>query len=59
MYFILQTVVKIIFVLFLAFINYVGVKEAGIVNDILTITSTLRIFSLNANPILIVGQFQN
>lgn len=37
MSFILQTVVKIIFVLFLAFINYVGAKDAGIANDILTI----------------------
>lgn len=46
MSFLLQTVVKIIFVLFLAFINYVGAKDAGIANDILTIIKVTPIIIL-------------
>ncbi|MGB9938158.1 MAG: amino acid permease [Methanobacterium sp.] len=44
--FILQTLIKIIFVLFLAFINYVGAKDAGIANDILTIIKLTPIIIL-------------
>jgi len=44
--FVLQIIVKIIFVLFLAFINYVGAKDAGIANDILTIIKVTPIIIL-------------
>lgn len=50
----LQIIVKIIFVLFLAFINYVGVKDAGIVNDILTI---IKIAPILAFTIIGIGYF--
>lgn len=46
MSFILQAIVKIIFVLFLAFINYVGAKDAGIANDILTLIKVTPIIIL-------------
>src|SRR5690606_37171006 len=38
-----QDIIKIAFVLFLTFINYGGVKEAGKINDVLTF---LKIFPL-------------
>jgi len=63
--FIIQTMVKIIFVLFLAFINYVGTKDAGIANDILTIIKLTPIFILTIigigyfifNPTLLVSNY--
>jgi len=54
MSFILQIIVKIIFVLFLAFINYVGAKDAGIANDILTIIKITPIIILT---IIGIGYF--
>lgn len=63
--FVLQTVVKIIFVLFLAFINYVGAKDAGIANDILTLIKVTPIIILTLigigyflfNPNVLVSNF--
>ncbi|MGZ7048892.1 MAG: APC family permease, partial [Methanobacterium sp.] len=52
--FIIQTVVKVIFVLFLAIINYVGAKDAGIANDILTIIKLIPIIILT---IIGIGYF--
>ncbi len=52
--FIVQTLIKIIFVLFLAFINYVGAKDAGIANDILTIIKLTPIIILT---IIGIGYF--
>jgi len=61
----LQIIVKIIFVLFLAFINYVGAKDAGIVNDILTIIKLTPIIILTLigigyfllNPQILVANY--
>ncbi|MGZ7116266.1 MAG: amino acid permease [Methanobacterium sp.] len=52
--FIIQTMVKVIFVLFLALINYVGAKDAGIANDILTIIKLTPIIILT---IIGIGYF--
>jgi basic amino acid/polyamine antiporter, APA family len=44
--FIVQTIIKILFIIILTGINYMGVKEAGRVNDILTILKLAPIFIL-------------
>lgn len=61
----LQTLVKIIFVIFLTIINYYGVKEAGKVNDILTLLklAPILLFTLFGiiyflfNPAVFVSNF--
>lgn len=62
---ILQIIIKILFVLFLTMINIVGVRQAGRVNDILTILkiTPLLIFTitgivfLSINPSVLVSNF--
>jgi APA family basic amino acid/polyamine antiporter len=44
--FTVQTIIKIIFIILLTGINYLGVKEAGRVNDILTVIKLAPIFIL-------------
>jgi APA family basic amino acid/polyamine antiporter len=44
--FTVQTIIKIIFIILLTGINYLGVKEAGRVNDILTVLKLAPIFIL-------------
>ena len=44
--FTVQTIIKILFIIMLTGINYLGVKEAGRVNDILTILKLAPIFIL-------------
>ena len=46
MSFTVQTIIKILFIIILTGINYLGVKEAGRVNDILTILKLAPIFIL-------------
>ncbi|AEG18545.1 amino acid permease [Methanobacterium paludis] len=41
-----QIIIKVLFVLFLTFVNYRGVKEAGKINDILTVLKIAPIFIL-------------
>jgi amino acid transporter len=48
-----QIVIKILFVLFLTIVNYKGVKEAGKVNDILTVLKIAPIFLLTIIGILL------
>ena len=48
-----QIVIKIFFVLFLTIVNYRGVKEAGKVNDILTVLKIAPIFLLTIIGILL------
>lgn len=62
---ILQIIIKILFVLFLTVINIVGVREAGKVNDILTILkiASILIFTIAGiiffliKPPLLVANF--
>jgi APA family basic amino acid/polyamine antiporter len=44
--FVVQTIIKILFIIILTGVNYIGVKKAGRVNDILTILKLAPIFIL-------------
>jgi APA family basic amino acid/polyamine antiporter len=63
--FTVQTIIKILFIIILTGINYLGVKEAGRVNDILTILKLAPIFILTLigivyfiiNPSVFVSNF--
>jgi amino acid transporter len=48
-----QILIKVLFVLFLTFINYRGVKEAGKINDVLTVLKIAPIFILTIIGIVI------